>query len=103
MAVPENTKVRAVKDGTVTSCINSSSYGVKLNFTTDDGYDVFYAHLSSILVKEGERVTAGQVVALSGNTGITTGPHLHYGIHKNDDKIDPIQYVSLEVADNAFD
>lgn len=54
-------------------------------------------------MKEGERVTAGQVVALSGNTGITTGPHLHYGIHKNDDKIDPIQYVSLEVADNAFD
>ncbi len=78
----------------MTGCENSESYGIKLNFRTDNGYDVFYAHLNKVLVNEGDTIQAGQAVALSGNTGKTTGAHLHYGIHKNGESIDPTQYMS---------
>ena len=102
IAVDENTEIAAVKSGIVTSCTNSDSYGIKLEFKTDDGFDVFYAHLNKILVNEGDSISAGQIVALSGNTGDSTGPHLHYGIHKNSEPVDPGEYVSLKFAENAF-
>ena len=96
IAVPENTEVRAVDGGVVLSCVNSDTYGIKLDFITDGGYNVFYAHLNEIKVKEGDRISAGQVVALSGNTGDTTGPHLHFGVHKNGQPVNPQDFVSLE-------
>ncbi len=102
IAVAENTEIAAVKDGIVTGCTNSDSYGIKLDFKTDDGYDVFYAHLNKILVKEGDRIKAGQIVALSGNTGDSTGSHLHYGIHKDSEPINPSNFVMLRFAENAF-
>ncbi len=54
-----------------------------------------YAHCQKILVKEGEKVEQGQVIATIGDTGLVTGPHLHYEILKDDINIDPIPYVSL--------
>lgn len=94
IAVAEGTAVLAVKSGTVTEVRTSATYGRLLKFQTTDGYEVIYAHLSEVLVKKGEKVKQGQVVAKSGNTGLSTGPHLHYGIYRDGKLLDPMDMIS---------
>jgi len=90
------TEVAAVRSGVVTEIRTSATFGHVLEYETNDGYKVMYAHLSEILVKEGEKVKQGQVVAKSGNSGLSTGPHLHYSLWKNGKLIDPMDYVNLK-------
>lgn len=96
IAVPEGTDVIAVKSGTVTEVRTSATYGKVLEYETKDGYTVMYAHLSKVLVKQGEEIKQGQVVAKSGNTGLSTGPHLHYSLWKGGTLLDPMEYLSAE-------
>ena len=93
IAVPEGTEVVAVKSGRVTEVRTSATYGKLLRFETTDGYTILYAHLSEILVKKGEKIKQGQVVAKSGNTGLSTGPHLHYGIYRDGKLLNPMEYL----------
>ena len=96
IAVAEGTEVVAVKSGRVTEVRNSATYGKVLKYKTADGYEVMYAHLSAVLVKMGEEIRQGQVVAKSGNTGLSTGPHLHYSVWKEGELIDPMEFLSSE-------
>ena len=96
IAVAEGTAVIAVKSGKVTEVRTSATYGKLLEYETTDGYTVMYAHLSKVLVQEGEMVKQGQKVAESGNTGLSTGPHLHYSLWKGEKLLDPIDYLSAE-------
>ena len=96
IAVAEGTDVVAVKSGTVTEVRTSATYGKVLKYETKDGYTVMYAHLSKVLVKQGEEIRQGQVVAKSGNTGLSTGPHLHYSLWKEEELLDPMEYLSAE-------
>lgn len=98
IAAPEGTAVAAVKSGRVTEVRTSKTYGRLLRYETTDGYEILYAHLSEVLVEEGEKIRQGQVVARSGNTGLSTGPHLHYGIRKDGVLLDPLQMVTLKAA-----
>ena len=75
-AVPVGTDVLAVADGVIENANWGKSYGVQLVQKLDGGWFI-YAHLSKALVKPGDKVVAGQVIAKSGNTGNSTGPHLH--------------------------
>ncbi len=101
IAVPEGTEVVAVKSGTVTEVRTSATYGKLLRYETTDGYTVFYAHLSEILVKKGEKIKQGQMVARSGNTGLSTGPHLHYGIYRGETMLDPMDYLPQGTAEKV--
>ena len=96
IAVAEGTDVIAVKSGTVTEVRTSATYGKVLKYDTTDGYTVMYAHLSKVLVQKGEEIRQGQVVAKSGNTGLSTGPHLHYSLWKDEELLDPMEYLSAE-------
>ena len=96
IAVAEGTDVIAVKSGTVTEVRTSATYGKLLKYETKDGYTVMYAHLSDVLVKKGEKIRQGQVVAKSGNTGLSTGPHLHYSLWKDETLLDPMEYLSAD-------
>ena len=96
IAVAEGTEVRAVKSGIVTEVRTSDTYGKLIKYETEDGYEVMYAHLSKVLVKEGEKIRQGQIVAKSGNTGLSTGPHLHYGIYRKGELIDPLSFLSAD-------
>lgn len=96
IAVPEGTDVVAAKSGIVTEVRTSATYGKLLKYETEDGYTVMYAHLSKVLVQEGEKIKQGQVVAKSGNTGLSTGPHLHYGVWQEGELIDPLSFLSAE-------
>jgi murein DD-endopeptidase MepM/ murein hydrolase activator NlpD len=75
-AVPTGTDVHAIADGIIVNANWGRSYGVQLVCAIDGGW-IIYAHLSATLVKPGATVKAGQVIAKSGNTGNSTGPHLH--------------------------
>lgn len=96
IAAAEGTEVLAVKSGEVTEVRTSATYGKLLQYETEDGYTVMYAHLSKVLVKKGEQIRQGQVVAKSGNTGLSTGPHLHYSIWRNGELLDPLQFFAAE-------
>jgi len=77
-AVPVGTDVLAVADGVVANANWGNSYGVQIIQALSDGTFVIYAHLSKSLVKPGEKVKKGQHIGESGNTGNTTGAHLHF-------------------------
>jgi murein DD-endopeptidase MepM/ murein hydrolase activator NlpD len=81
-AVPEGTDVLAVADGKIEAANWGKSYGTQLVQKLDGGYFI-YAHLSKTLVKAGDKVKAGQVIGKSGNTGNSTGPHLHVELRDN--------------------
>ena len=83
------TPVEATMDGKVTYAgWNNQGYG-NLVIVENGDYKTYYAHLSSIPVSIGDSVAAGTTIGLSGNTGNSTGPHLHYEIRKNNVPIDP--------------
>jgi len=83
------TPVEATMDGKVTYAgWNNQGYG-NLVIVENGDYKTYYAHLSSIPVSVGDSVAAGTTIGLSGNTGNSTGPHLHYEIRKNNLPIDP--------------
>jgi len=87
--VPMNTEIVATADGKIVTAKNlSKGFGVHITIEHTNGYSTFYAHLEKLLVKEGQQVKQGEVIALSGNTGISTGPHLHYEVRKNGEAID---------------
>ncbi len=89
LAVPEGTPVRATMDGQVVFAgWDAHGYG-NLVVLENGPYRTYYAHLSEIPVQVGQQVRAGEVIALSGNTGNSTGPHLHYEIRLNGQPIDP--------------
>jgi murein DD-endopeptidase MepM/ murein hydrolase activator NlpD len=93
LAVPEGSDVRAAGGGAVEAAGNDSSYGLFVLLRHPAGYETMYGHLSRVLVSRGDDVRAGQVIALSGNTGRSTAPHLHFEIRHNGRSIDPTTMV----------
>lgn len=87
------TPILAAADGIVSAAEQTPDYGNIVKINHGSGLETRYAHAAKILVKVGERVTKGQQVALVGNTGRSTGPHLHYEIRLNGNPLDPRQYL----------
>lgn len=87
------TPVYAAADGIVTEAVHTSDYGNLIKVDHGSGLETRYAHNARLLVKAGDRVTKGQQIALVGNTGRSTGPHLHYEIRLNGNPLDPRQYL----------
>jgi murein DD-endopeptidase MepM/ murein hydrolase activator NlpD len=81
-AVPVGTDILAVADGKIENANWGKSYGVQLVQKIEGGW-VIYAHLSKALVKPGDKVTKGQHIGESGNTGNSSGPHLHFEMRDN--------------------
>ena len=86
-------KIRSTGAGMVTMVGKGKNYGNFLKIKHGDGLETRYAHCSKILVKKGDIVEKNQVIALVGNTGRSTGPHLHYEIRLNGRALDPRQYL----------
>jgi murein DD-endopeptidase MepM/ murein hydrolase activator NlpD len=95
LAVPEGTPVKAADDGVVAYAGNElKGYGNLVLVRHSNGFVTAYAHASEILVKRGETVKRGQVIAKSGQTGNVTSPQLHFEIRKGATPVDPSQYLS---------
>ena len=72
-------------------------YGKMVEIEHSDGYRTRYAHAQATTVQVGQMVTKGQEVAIMGNTGRSTGPHVHYEVLKNGQQIDPMMFVNRRI------
>jgi murein DD-endopeptidase MepM/ murein hydrolase activator NlpD len=91
--VPRNTPVYASSGGKVIKAGWGSGYGYCVYIDHGNGMVTRYAHLNKVLVKAGQRVSQGERIGLSGNTGISSGPHLHFEILVNGKQVDPKLYL----------
>ncbi len=91
----------AVADGRVIEVRTSKTLGNFMVYETVNGYKITYAHLKSVNKSVGDLVKQGEVIAFTGNTGLSTGPHLHYGIKFNDEYIDPFDFVDLPYTEEV--
>ena len=87
------TPVLASRKGRVNRVGKLKSFGIYITISHDGKYETFYSHLNKIFVSVNEKVSSGQIIALSGNSGISTGPHLHFEIRKNGIPIDPMNLL----------
>jgi murein DD-endopeptidase MepM/ murein hydrolase activator NlpD len=93
IAVPAGTPVRASGGGTVKATGYDADYGLFVLLRHPSGYETMYGHASRLIVVEGDDVQAGQVIALSGNSGRSTAPHLHFEIRRDGKTLDPLTLV----------
>ncbi len=93
-ATPVGTAVYASSGGTVTKAGWGSGYGNVIYIKHPDGRETRYGHLSKCLVSSGQHVSQGQKIALSGNTGRSTGPHLHFEIRIGGGAVNPLKYLN---------
>ncbi len=93
IACPEGTPVYSVIAGRVVSARSSGVYGKCIVIQSGE-MSTYYGHLSGYLVEEGDKVEQGQVIGLSGNTGVSTGPHLHFEVRMNQTPCDPGVWLS---------
>ncbi len=88
--------IMATADGQVIMVANDSGWGNYVLVKHKHGFFTRYAHLDSFRVTMGEQVQKGQVIGYIGNTGISTGPHLHYEVHIGADVVDPMKYLNIK-------
>ncbi len=89
------TMIYASDNGTVTySQYNDGGYGYLVKIDHANGYETYYAHCSELLVDEGDVVAKGDPIAKVGNTGRSTGPHLHFEVRKNNEPQNPLKYIN---------
>jgi murein DD-endopeptidase MepM/ murein hydrolase activator NlpD len=93
LAVPVGSDVRASGGGRIKQTGTDSAYGLYVLIEHPDGYETMYGHLSRVIAVDGETVRAGQVIALSGNTGRSTAPHLHFEVRRGGRSVDPLSLV----------
>lgn len=96
------TPIYATGDGKVKSAGRHGGYGNVVVISHGYGYETLYAHMSKFKVRRGQKVKRGDVIGYVGNTGLSTGPHLHYEIHKDGKEIDPISYFYQDVSPDEF-
>lgn len=88
------TPIYATAAGVVTRTEFDRGYGKRIIVDHGNGYQTVYAHLYSYKVKEGDSVSKGQIIALMGSSGFSTGPHLHYEVVFNERKLNPASYLN---------
>lgn len=104
LAAPIGGPVTALAAGEVTSSGGHQGYGNRIVITHPDGAESHYAHLDSLGVAQGEKVAGGQPIGKSGNSGHSTGPHLHLEIHVDGQPVDPMAYLDargVRLADHS--
>jgi murein DD-endopeptidase MepM/ murein hydrolase activator NlpD len=94
ISVPPDSKVKATAEGIVSFAGRTENSGIVVVVEHGHGFSTAYAHSRKALVRVGQRVVRGEPIALSGSTGISTGPHVHYEIWKNGRHTDPSGYLA---------
>ncbi|MFT3703891.1 MAG: peptidoglycan DD-metalloendopeptidase family protein [Agriterribacter sp.] len=103
-AAPQGTPIYATADGGVKIAGNTGNgYGNYVVLDHGYGYETLYGHQYKIKVKPGQRVKRGELIGWVGSTGKSTGPHVHYEVHKNGQHIDPIYFFYNDITPEQFD
>ena len=95
LAAPEGTPIYASRSGTVTTAAWNRSSGYYVTVNHGDGFSTSYLHMTHYVVKEGQRVSAGQVIGYVGSTGVSTGNHLHFTVMYNGNAVNPADYINF--------
>ena len=103
-SAPLGTPIYATADGTVVETqVRFSGYGKLLEIDHGFGYKTRYAHMQEFEVREGQKVKRGQIIGYVGNTGMSTAPHLHYEVLKNDKQINPVHYFFNDLNPEEYE
>lgn len=103
-SAPIGTEIFATGDGVVKKVVaRSSGYGKHVVIDHGYGYQTLYGHMSKINVKRGQKVKRGEVIGLVGNTGSSSGPHVHYEVIKNGKKINPASFYFNDLTPEEYD
>lgn len=97
------TEVYATGDGVIELASSMRGYGKRIVINHGFGYKSLYAHLNGFNVREGQKVKRGEVIGFVGSTGISTAPHLHYEVFKNNQKVNPVHYYFNDLSPDEFD
>ena len=102
-AIKEEAPVMATADGVVKEIKGkSSTSGTTVVIEHDNNYSTLYSHLHSVTVKKGQKVKRGETIALSGNSGLSLAPHLHYEVLYKGMRVDPIHYFFMELTPEEY-
>ena len=102
-AAPQGTPIYATADGRVTTAGNlGNGYGNHVEINHGYGYETLYGHMVRVKVKVGQMVKRGEVIGWVGSTGKSTGPHLHYEVHKGGRPIDPIYFFYNDLTPEQY-
>lgn len=101
--IPEGSSVFATADGKVSKVSRrNSTSGTTIVIDHGNGYETSYSHLNKTNVRKGQQVRRGDIIALSGNTGLSLSPHLHYEVRYNGIRVDPIHYFFMELSPSEY-
>lgn len=102
-AAPQGTPIYATADGRVTTAGNTGNgYGNHVEINHGFGYETLYGHMFRIKVRSGQTVKRGEVIGWVGSTGKSTGPHLHYEVHKGGRPLDPIYFFYNDLTPEQY-
>ena len=100
---PQGTPIYATANGVAKIAGNSGNgYGNHVVISHGYGYETLYGHMYKVKVKVGERVSRGEIIGYVGSTGKSTGPHCHYEVHKNKQRIDPVYFFYNDLTPEQF-
>ena len=103
-SAPQGTPIYATADGTVTTAGSTGNgFGNHVVIDHGYGYETLYGHMVRVKSKTGQLIKRGEVIGWVGSTGKSTGPHCHYEVHKNGEKIDPIYFFYNDLTPEQFD
>jgi murein DD-endopeptidase MepM/ murein hydrolase activator NlpD len=103
-AAPQGTPIYATANGTVTVAGNSGNgYGNHVVINHGYGYETLYGHMVKVKARAGQQIKRGEVIGYVGSTGKSTGPHCHYEVHKNGQKIDPVYFFYNDLSPEQYD
>ena len=103
-SAPQGTPIYATADGTVTTAGSTGNgYGNHVIINHGYGYETLFGHMVRVKVRSGITVKRGEVIGWVGSTGKSTGPHCHYEVHKNGEKINPIYFFFNDLSPEQFD
>ncbi|MEO7923664.1 MAG: M23 family metallopeptidase [Chitinophagaceae bacterium] len=103
-SAPQGTPIYATADGTVTTAGSTGNgYGNHVIIKHGYGYETLYGHMVRVKMRNGQSVKRGEIIGWVGSTGKSTGPHCHYEVHKNGEKIDPIYFFYNDLTPEQFD
>lgn len=103
-AAPQGTPIYATANGTISIAGNKGNgYGNHVIINHGYGYQTLYGHMVKVKANPGQKVSRGEVIGWVGSTGKSTGPHCHYEVHKNGNKIDPVYFFYNDLTPEQFD
>ena len=98
------TEIYATGDGVISKVKRSKrGYGNYVKINHGFGYETLYAHMSKYIVKKGQKVKRGEIIGYVGNTGISTAPHLHYEVRKDNKKINPVNFYFNDLTPEEYE